>query len=178
MADIAQLQQRLHDLEAQQAARACMNRYMALCDQLNAGTPLDELAQLFTHNAVWEGKGARYAGSFGGYRGREAIAQMFATYMTEPAHFALNVHFLTSELIEVDGERVTGSWIMLQASTFASGASHMNAARLSVAFAFEEQRWRIAHFQTENLFSRPVAAWNSEAQLPVPGGARIATNSG
>jgi hypothetical protein len=78
------------------------------------------------------------------------------------------VHFLTSELIEVQDDTVLGSWVMLQTSTFASGASHLNAARLNVRFAEEDGQWRMAHFQTENLFSRPVEAWNSDAELPVP----------
>ena len=162
------LEQRLRQLENEHAVRACMNRYMELCDALDARTPLDELAGLFTADAVWEGKGAKYAKSFGGYRGREAIRAMFATYMPEPAHFALNVHFLCSELIRVEGVEATGSWVMLQTSTFASGASHLNAARLTVKFREEEGAWRMAHFQTENLFSRPVEAWNSDAHLTVP----------
>lgn len=168
MSTIAELHARLARFETEHAVRACMNRYMVLCDALDASTPLDELAGLFARDAVWEGKGAKYASSFGGYRGREAIRAMFATYMKTPAHFALNVHFLTSELIEVQAEGATGSWVMLQTSTFASGASHLNAARLTVRFAEEDGQWRMAHFQTENLFSRPVSAWNSEAQLPVP----------
>lgn len=168
MNEIQQLQARLAVFEAQQAVRACMNRYMALCDALDANTPLDELAGLFTRDAVWEGKGAKYAKSFGGYRGREAIRAMFASYMQPPAHFALNVHFLTSELISVEAEQASGSWIMLQTSTFANQASHLNAARLTVRFAVEEGQWRMAHFQTENLFGRPVSAWNSDAPLPVP----------
>jgi ketosteroid isomerase-like protein len=167
----ADLEQRLRRFETQDSARACMNRYMVLCDALDAHTPLDELAGLFTRDAVWEGKGARYAKSFGGYRGREAIAAMFAGYMKTPAHFALNVHFLTSELIEVRDDAVIGSWVMLQTSTFASGASHLNAARLTVRFAEEDGHWRMAHFQTENLFGRPVQAWNSDAELPVPSNA-------
>ncbi|MBA1274539.1 nuclear transport factor 2 family protein [Stutzerimonas azotifigens] len=165
---IADLQAQLERFQIEHASRACMNRYMVLCDALDASTPLDELAGLFTTDAVWEGKGAKYAGSFGGYRGREAIRAMFATYMKTPAHFALNVHFLTSELIEVSEEGALGSWVMLQTSTFADGASHLNAARLTVRFAEEGGQWRMAHFQTENLFSRPVDAWNSEARLPVP----------
>lgn len=163
------LEARLHQLESENAVRACMNRYMVLCDALDARTPLDELAGLFTSDAIWEGKGAKYAKSFGGYRGREAIRAMFAGYMTEPAHFALNVHFLCSELIRVEGDEANGSWVMLQASTFASGASHLNAARLTVRFREEQGVWRMAHFQTENLFGRPVEAWNSDAHLPVPG---------
>ncbi|MNG71385.1 SnoaL-like domain protein [compost metagenome] len=169
MTDIAELHERLRRFESQQAIRVCINRYMALCDALAADTPLDELALLFTEAAVWEGKGAKYASSFGGYRGRDAIRSMFATYMKTPAHFALNVHFLTSEVIEVDGNLGQGTWVMLQTSTFNDGASHLNAARLVVRFAMEEGRWRIAHFQTENLFSRPVTGWNSDAPLPVPG---------
>jgi len=168
MTDISVLQARLRDFESQQAIRVCINRYMELCDTLDADTPLDELAGLFTRDAVWEGKGAKYAASFGGYRGREAIRAMFATYMKTPAHFALNVHFLTSEVIAVDGDAGEGRWVMLQTSTFADGASHLNAARLTIRFVLEEGAWRMAHFQTENLFSRPVTAWNSEAPLPVP----------
>lgn len=178
--------------EAERAIRACVNRYMVLCDALDARTPLDELAGLFTREAVWEGRGARYAKSFGGYRGREAIAAMFRRYMGEPAHFALNVHFLCSELIEVDAPdagttapsmdragdaalarphaptSARARWVMLQTSTFASGDSHLNAARLTLRLALEEGAWRIAHFQTENLFSRPVSAWQDVAPLPVP----------
>ena len=163
------LEARLQRLENEHAVRTCMNRYMALCDALDARTPLDELAGLFTADAIWEGKGTKYAKSFGGYRGREAIRAMFAGYMTEPAHFALNVHFLCSELIRVEGDEASGSWVMLQSSTFASGASHLNAARLTVRFREEEGAWRMAHFQTENLFGRPVDAWNNDAHLPVPG---------
>jgi len=168
MSDIQDLQARLQRFESQQAIRVCINRYMELCDQLDASTPLDELANLFTQDAVCEGKGAKYAASFGGYRGREAIRAMFATYMKTPAHFALNVHFLTSEVIEAEADQGLGRWVMLQTSTFADGASHLNAARLTVRFALEEGQWRMAHFQTENLFSRPVSEWNSEAVLPVP----------
>ncbi|NBF12532.1 nuclear transport factor 2 family protein [Pseudomonas sp. Fl4BN1] len=165
---IEALEQRLDQLHSENAVRACMNRYMVLCDELGVGSPLAELAGLFTEDALWEGKGAKYRDSFGGYRGRGAIRAMFATYMVEPAHFALNVHFLTSELIRVNGDEAQASWVMLQASTFASGASHLNSARLTVRFAREQGQWRMAHFQTENLFSRPVDHWNSDEHLPVP----------
>ena len=163
------LERRIRQLESENAIRACMNRYMFLCDEMGVYSPLDELAGLFTEDAIWEGKGVKYQNTFGGYLGRDAIKAMFATYMVEPAHFSLNVHFLTSELIRVSGETADASWVMLQTSTFASGASHLNSARLTVRFAQEQGQWRMAHFQTENLFSRPVDTWNSAAHLPVPG---------
>lgn len=160
---------RLSRLESEHAIRACMNRYMVLCDALDTATPLDELIGLFAEDAVWEGIGEKYQATFGRLQGREALRAMFAKYMVTPPHFALNVHFLSSELIDVlSADRARGSWVMLQTSTFASGASHLNAARLTVDFALAEGAWRMAHFRTENLFSRPVAAWNQAQPLPVP----------
>jgi len=167
---IADLQLQVQRLRAEGLIRACVTRYMALCDRLNAETPLQELAGLFTEDATWEGRGALYSGRFGGYRGREAIAAMFRTYMRTPAHFALNVHFLCSETIVVSPDALSAeaSWVMLQTSTFADQNSHLNAAQLTLKLRAEDGRWRIAQFQTENLFSRPTSAWNSSALLPVP----------
>ncbi|MDO6683266.1 MULTISPECIES: nuclear transport factor 2 family protein [unclassified Oceanobacter] len=168
MNEIDVLKERLQALESERDIRACINRYMALCDELSLQTPMDELGDLFTEDAVWEGKGKRYANSFGGFQGRDAIVTMLGSYASEPPHFALNVHFLTSELIVVERDHAHASWNMLQTSTFASGASHLNSARLDVRFKQQEGRWRIAHFQTENLFSRPVDHWQSDEPLPVP----------
>jgi len=166
---LLQLQSRLARLESEQAIRACMNRYMVLCDQLGIDSPLDELLDLFAADAIWEGVGDKYAGTFGRLSGQPAIRQMFAKYLVEPAHFALNVHFLASELIRlVTEDTATGSWVMLQTSTFSSGDSHLNAARLTVDFRCTAGVWRMTHFRTENLFSRPVDHWNAAALLPVP----------
>ncbi|MDD0813686.1 nuclear transport factor 2 family protein [Curvibacter sp. HBC28] len=175
-ADLLALSARLAALEArvqrgddQHAIRACVNRYMALCDRLDADTDLPALLDLFTEDALWRGKGARYAVSFGGYQGRAAIGEMFSRYMRTPPHFALNVHFLCSELIEPEGDQARASWVMLQTSTFASGDSHLNAAELSLQLQRgADGRWRIALFETENLFSRPVSAWRDASALPVP----------
>lgn len=168
MTELELLRQRVDALESEQAIRACLHRYMDLCDELSPQTPLDELGNLFTLEALWEGKGARYAKSFGGYQGRAKIVAMLGKYATNPPHFALNVHYLTSECIRVEGDQAQGSWNMIQVSTFSSGGSHLNSARLSITFSREEGVWRMAHFQTENRLSRPVSHWTSEANLPVP----------
>lgn len=166
--DIAALLRRIDALEAEPRIRACINRYMALCDVLGEGFDLDPLMDLFTHDAVWEGTG-RYAKTFGRLDGSDAIRAMFAKYTVPPAHFRLNVHFLTTEEIQVSGDTALGSWILLQTSTFATGRSQLSSARLTVRFACQAGVWRMAHFQTERLFSRSVtAAWDEAADLPVP----------
>ncbi|MFT3760196.1 nuclear transport factor 2 family protein [Thauera sp.] len=166
---IIALTRRIDALESERAVRACMNRYMYLCDRLDVGFPLDDLMALFTDDATWEGTGGRYKKTFGRHEGKQAIRAMFAKYTVPPAHFRLNVHYLTSELITVDDSSAHGSWVLLQPSTFSSGKSQLSSARLSVVFRKERGAWKIAEFQTEALFSRPVEhPWDASADLPVP----------
>lgn len=167
---LAQLAARLALLEAEREVRRTMMRYMDLCDRLDETTPMDELAALFALDAVWVGTGRRYGQTFGEHRGRAAIAAMLGSYRGPPPHFAMNAHFLSSETIAVaaDCRAATGAWMMLQTSTYADGRSDLRSARLSVDFTFEEGRWRIARFATENLFSRPVDRWDDPAPVPVP----------
>ena len=160
---------RLEQLEAEQAIRRCMNRYMTICDELGVDTPMDELANLFAEDATWEGVGEKYRATFGRIEGRAAIRAMLAKYTVAPQHFRLNAHFLCSEEITVENEVVAvGRWLMLQTSTFSSGDSHLTAARLAVDFRNSAEGWQIHHFRTENLIGRPVQAWCDEAPLPVP----------
>lgn len=166
---VEQLSIRLTALENEKAVRECMNRYMQLCDVLSVGFTLETLTRLFSEDAVWEGKGSRYAKTFGRYEGRPAIAGMFEKYTKAPAHFALNVHLLGNEVITVDGSEASGSWVLMQPSEFSSGTSQLSCARITAEFICLESRWLIKHFQTENLFSRPMnAPWNQVADLPVP----------
>ncbi|NVK20497.1 MAG: nuclear transport factor 2 family protein [Methylocystaceae bacterium] len=170
---VKQLEQRLARFEAQEIIRSCMNKYMAICDDLDAKTDLDELMGLFSDEAVWEGVG-RYAKSFGRLEGQSEIRAMFAKYTVEPSHFSLNVHFLTNEEIEVlevgEEDQAIGNWLLLQTSTFASGKSQLSCAKITARFEkAKDGEWRIAHFQTERKFSRPVVdPWEAEADLPVP----------
>ncbi|MBE9397798.1 nuclear transport factor 2 family protein [Pontibacterium sp. N1Y112] len=166
---VASLSKRLQAFEDEKAIRTCMNQYMYLCDILDVGFPLDDLMVLFTEDAVWEGRGRRYGKTFGQHQGKDAIRAMFAKYTQPPAHFDTNVHFLTSELIDVQDGEATGSWVLLQTSTFSSGKSQLSSARLSVKFRCDDGIWRMNHFQTESLFNRPVTTpWDQPADLPVP----------
>jgi ketosteroid isomerase-like protein len=167
---IARLTARLDDLEAQVAIRAVMADYMRLCDRLDATTPMDKLGDLFTEDARWIGKGARYGAAFGAHQGRAAILAMLGSYRMPP-HFAFNAHFLTSEKIRVAGAAATGEWMMLQTATYADGRSDLRSARLTVEFSRQTTGWRIQRFATENLFSRAVDRWDDAAPVPVPASA-------
>ena len=160
---------RLQQLEAVNAVRNVLNRYMEICDALDARTDINALMSLFDEQAVWEGVGKRYQASFGRYEGRAAIQAMIESYTQKESHFVMNAHFVNSEQIEVNADHATGRWLMLQTSSFQDGRAHLNAAKLSIQFKQQaDGQWAMKHFQTENIFSRPISHWESEAILPVP----------
>ena len=146
-----------------------MHQYMQLCDELAPGFELENLTDLFTQDAIWEGKGQRYAKTFGRYEGIDAIDAMFTKYATGPGHFSLNVHFLGNETINIKGDKASGSWLLMQPSDFIDGRSQLSCARISAKFVLSEHTCQISHFVTENKFSRPMAQpWDNSAALPVP----------
>ncbi|MFC3051990.1 nuclear transport factor 2 family protein [Kordiimonas pumila] len=166
---ITDLEQRLSALEAEGAIRRVVARYMEICDALGPDTPMDELGDLFTEDAVWEGSGEKYGKAFGGHKGREAIVAFLDTYRKPKPHFASNVHFLTSEALTVNGTQAVGTWVMLQTPSFNTGESFVLAARLRLKFKYEHGYWRIDRFRTTNLFGRPIkGGWHSSAPIPVP----------
>ena len=57
------LLQRLATLEGESAVRRLMARYMDLCDVPRAAIHLDQLAQLFTEDAVWVPRPSQIASS-------------------------------------------------------------------------------------------------------------------
>jgi hypothetical protein len=94
-----ELKERLQVLEDIEAIRRLKFRYASLCDN---SFQADELATLFTEDAVWE------AGDpWGDFVGPEAIRDFFLT-MPERVSFA--VHALSNGQIEVDGNDATANW--------------------------------------------------------------------
>lgn len=160
---------RLSRVEAAQQVRNTLGRYMQLCDQPCADRHFPQLADLFTDDAVWEGVGALYAGTFGRHQGRQAIGAFVGAYLAPSTHFRRNLHFLTSDQVCVneDGAGARGQWLMLQLSTYSDGDAQAITARLEVDFApLPDGRWLIAHFRTERLECVP---WN-----PAPAGEKSA----
>ena len=147
------LLQRLATLEGESAVRRLMARYMDLCDVPRAPVEARDLAHLFTEDAIWEGFGTQTAQTFGQHRGREAIAAFVGGYLPPSDHFQLNLHYLTSESIVVDGEGAQGQWIMQQISTYADGRNELFGTRLNIDFRCVNGAWLIAHFRTQRLLN-------------------------
>ena len=152
------LLQRLATLEGESQVRRLMARYMDLCDVPRALTQVRELAELFSEDAIWEGVGSQTAQTFGQHQGREAIAAFVGGYLPPSEHFRLNLHYLTSESIVVDGSTARGQWIMQQISTYADGRSELFGTRLNIDFRCGDGVWLIAHFRTQRLFNTGLGA--------------------
>ncbi|WP_321811116.1 MULTISPECIES: nuclear transport factor 2 family protein [unclassified Burkholderia] len=153
------LARRVATLDAERAVRATITRYMALCDVPEDAGDGPALAALFTADAVWEGIGPQYARKFGRLEGTDAIVAMLRRYLPPEPHFSANLHFLTSESIDVGADHASarGRWIMLQASRYADGTAELIAARLTIDFAPapDGATWLIRHFRTERVLDGP-----------------------
>jgi hypothetical protein len=138
-----------------------LTRYLQLCD-VPVPVPApdgvgDELGNLFTDDAVWEGAGPKYGEKFGRTEGRPAIVDMVSAYLPPNSHFRQNVHLLLSGTIDLGESTARGSWLMQQLSRYESGAAEVMVARLDVTFRFDAGRALIRRFRTEQLFSAPLA---------------------
>jgi ketosteroid isomerase-like protein len=103
------IEDRLRALEDIEEIRNLKARYAAACDDnYNA----DAIAELFAEDAVWD------AGALGHAEGRVAIRKFFSR---SAEFFPFAVHNVMNPIIEVDGDRATGQWYMLQPATLAKG---------------------------------------------------------
>lgn len=117
-------ERRLHRLEAIEEVRRLKQRYALLCD---AGYPADELAQLFTEDAVWDGGGV-----FGVHRGRDAIRAIFAGTPADVFSF----HCMLGDRIDVsdDAMSATGTWRMLELATLPAEDGERHAMWLAAVY--------------------------------------------
>ena len=147
--------QRLEDIEALKQLKA---RYAAHCDDdYNA----DELAPLFTEDAVWDG------GAMGRFEGRAAIREFFnASDQIVP--FA--IHHVTNPIHEITGDRATGHWYLWQPCTFAEGNQALwMAGRYDDVYRREGGVWRFAHVTVAlRMLSPYEAGWAQTPMMEVP----------
>ena len=138
------IEYRLRVLEDLEEIRKLKARYAAACyDNYNA----DAIAALFTEDAVWDG------GALGTADGRTAIHKFFSR-ATEFFPFA--IHNVINPIIDVDGDRATAQWYLLQPATMAKGNQ---AVWLAAVYHDEyvrlDGRWMINRLKVTSHFLTP-----------------------
>lgn len=101
---------RLVDIEA---IKALKHRYAAFLDD---DYDAEGCAKLFAPDAVWDG------GAFGRHEGRAAIRDFFASM---PQMVSWSCHYLLNPIIEVDGDKATGQWLLWQPLVMKDGDQAM-----------------------------------------------------
>jgi ketosteroid isomerase-like protein len=119
-------------------------RYAAACDD---NYDADAIAALFTENAVWDG------GKLGRADGREAIRRFFRRASDI---FPFAIHHVMNPSINVQGDRASGQWYLLQPATRAPGNQ---AVWLSAVYHDEYERvdgkWMCAGLRVTSNFLTP-----------------------
>ncbi len=103
---LEELERRVRVLEDVEAIKQLKARYCDRCD--DGPYDADGVAELFTEDAVWEGEG------FGRFVGRDAIRDFFRTGRSV---FSFTIHQATNPIIEVDGDRARGRWLISHLKT-------------------------------------------------------------
>ena len=148
--DLNKILTRLDRLESEKQVAAVMHQYMRYCDDIGEQFLLKPLLDLFTEDAIWEGVGPLYRKKMGRHEGKDAISDMFAKYTQPPSHFQFNLHILSNQYIEIEGDSGKGEWLLLQPSDFSDGRAHLTGARITSSFVRQNNAWKIMHFQTLN----------------------------
>ncbi len=130
------LDARVRRLEDIEAIRALKVRYCDLCDR---GYDAEALTALFTEDAVWDG------GRFGRYESARRIHRFFAA---TGGIVRFTRHYVTNSVVEVDGDRATGRWYLLQAATMPDGDG-------------ERAVWGSARYDEE--YVRTVEGWKFQS---------------
>lgn len=155
LARIAALEARVAATEAHAAILDLKSRYGSLADarysrkgpraQTEIDAVADELAQLFTADAVWEG-----GGPLGRCAGREAIR---ARFRAPTLHYAW--HFFVKPEIRVEGPRATGTWDVLALVTTTEGRAMWMVGVEHDEYVREDGRWLHARMQLDPQLMAP-----------------------
>ena len=127
--DIAQRVQTLEDVEAIKKLKA---RYCAGADERDE----DKFVGCFTEDAVWDG------GNFGHYEGKAAIREFFGTI---PQVLSFAIHYVMNPRIEVNGDKASGYWYLLEPCTMLEGGEQAvwGVAKYEEEYARVDGEWKI-----------------------------------
>jgi ketosteroid isomerase-like protein len=117
----------------------------------------DQIAALFTEDAVTEGTAGRT-------EGRENIRRLYRSYQVTPFSF----HRVTNPIIKVAGDRATGNWHVLVALARPDGQAVWVAGIYDEQYARTKDGWRIKVLKFTTAFiTRYEQGWGKERSVPV-----------
>jgi hypothetical protein len=117
----------------------------------------DQIAALFTEDAVTEGTAGRT-------EGRENIRRLYRSYQATPFAF----HRVTNPIIKVAGNRATGNWHVLVALTRPDNQAVWVAGIYDEEYARTRDGWRIRMLKfTPAFITRYEQGWGRERAVPV-----------
>jgi ketosteroid isomerase-like protein len=139
-----QLEKRVQALEDVNAIRNLKARYAAYCDDhYNA----DEIAALFTVDAVWDSQG------LGRFEGREAIREFFRG---ASQIFTFAIHYSLNGQIEVQGDSARAQWYLFMPCTLGAGNRAMWRAGIDrEEYVRVDGEWKFQRKTSAPLFHSP-----------------------
>jgi hypothetical protein len=152
---VAELERRLRAVEDVQAIQGLKARYGRLTDARYGRDGVvprpelerlaDEIAGLFTDDAVWDG-----GAGLGTCRGRDAIRRRFL----DPT-LAFSWHYFVKPEIHVEGDRATGRWDILAPCTTKAGRGLWMAGVEEDAYERCDGAWLHASMRLRVVFMAP-----------------------
>jgi hypothetical protein len=121
------------------------SRYRVLEDEAALSLIADQIAALFSEDAVWDGGAA-----LGCCEGREAIAERFRKPTLQFAQ-----HFFVKPRIHVDGEKAKGRWDILAPCTSLDGKCYWMAGVEDDEYVKKDGVWLHSRMKLELIFMAP-----------------------
>ena len=133
-------------------------RYAAACDN---EYDADAIAGLFTEDAIWDGGMMGYAKTQSGIR-------EFFVNASKLVGFA--VHGLSNPLIEIDGDRATGSWYLHQPMAMkGTEAAFWFCAQYQDEYVRTSEGWKFQHVKIlEKAFTPYEAGFGKQLIADLP----------
>ncbi|MCB1683417.1 MAG: nuclear transport factor 2 family protein [Pseudomonadales bacterium] len=132
------LEQRIARLEDLEAIRQLKARYCEVCDDDH--NP-DRIITLFAEDGIWEGRG------IGRAEGHAQLRELFEGFRRS---ISFSQHMVMNPIIEVTGDRASGTWYFFGPFTFRQGnQAKWQAARYVDDYVKRDGVWKFQHLRVK-----------------------------